>query len=51
MFQGHWIEVTFQQIFFIAPFLIGVHYMAHRTNLAVVILSKLLLVSCMKFML
>jgi hypothetical protein len=30
----------------IVPFLIGVHCMAHKTNLTVVVLSKLPLVSC-----
>jgi len=51
VFKGHQIEVVFQQKFHTAPFLIGVHYMAHKTNLAIVILSKLLLVSCIEFML
>ncbi len=51
VFQGNYIKVTFQLKSHVTPFLIGVHCMAHRTNLVVVMLSKLPLVSCIEFML
>ena len=45
MFQGCRNGITLQLKEYVAPFLFGVHYMAHRTNLAVEPLSRLLLVS------
>jgi len=36
--------------FHTTPFLIGVHCTTHKTNLTIVILSKLPLVSCIEFM-
>jgi hypothetical protein len=50
VFQIHYIKVTFQLKYHVIPFLIGVHCMAHITNL-VVVLSKLPLVSYIEFML
>jgi len=51
VFQIHYIKVTFQLKYHVIPYLIGVHCMAHITNLVVVVLSKLPLVSYIEFML
>ena len=45
VFQGHRTGVTTQFREKVAPFMVGVHCMAHQTNLAVQVLSKLPLVS------
>jgi hypothetical protein len=50
VFQGCHNWVT-SQLFIIVLFLIDVHCMAHQTNLLVVVLSKLPLVSCIESML
>jgi hypothetical protein len=50
VFQIHYIKVTSQLKYYVILFLIGVHYMAHITNL-VVVLSKVPLVSYIEFML
>ncbi len=44
VFQGIWSKVITQTKEQIAPFLIGVHYVAHRTNLVILVLNKLSLV-------
>ncbi len=44
VFQGIWFGVITQTKEQTTPFLIGVHYVAHRTNLVILVLSKLSLV-------
>jgi hypothetical protein len=51
VFQGHWTWVTLQFQEKVAPFLIRMHCFAHKTNLIVIILSKLDLVSQLKALL
>jgi hypothetical protein len=41
MFQGHCISINTQVKENIAPYFIGVHYMAHQTNLTIVALSNM----------
>lgn len=41
MLQGYHINVITQVKENIAPYFIGVHYMAHQTNLAIVVLLKM----------
>jgi hypothetical protein len=48
VFQGCDNWVTSQLTSIVVPFLIDVHCMAHQTNLLVVVLSKLPLVSCIE---
>ncbi len=48
VFQGHWTCVTLQFQKRVAPFLIRMHCFAHKTNLIVIILSKLDLVCQLK---
>jgi hypothetical protein len=45
IFEGHHLKVTLQLKYKVVPFFIGVHYITHQTNLAIVVLSKLPLVS------
>ncbi len=51
IFQGIWSRVINQIKEQIAPFLIGVHYVTHQTNLAILVLSKLSLVMHIESML
>ncbi len=51
VFQGIWIGVFIQTWEQIAPYLIGVHYVTHQTNLVILVLSKLSLVACIEGML
>jgi hypothetical protein len=44
IFQGIWFGVNIQTKEQIAPFFISVHCVAHRTNLAILVLNKLSLV-------
>jgi hydrogenase/urease accessory protein HupE len=51
MFQGHHIGITMQVKENTTPYFIGVCYMAHQINLAIVALSKVPFVFCIEAML
>jgi hypothetical protein len=51
VFQEYCFQITSQFKSKVTPFFISVHQMAHQTNLAIVVLFKLPLVSCIESML
>jgi hypothetical protein len=51
MFQGIWAKVITQTRELLAFYFIEVHYMAHWTNLVILVLRKLSLVMCIEGML